>query len=192
MGKILAVMRVIYNSFRFWISRGNVRCAGKCTSRCGNEFTVTKGGHIDLGYHVCALKNCRFSAHGGVLKIGDNVGFNTNCIVACHKKIVIQDGVEFGPNVCIYDHDHDFRCAGGIKSGKFTCDEVYIGKNTWIGANVVILKGTHIGENCVIGAGCVVFGDVSDNTVVLQNRDTIKKSYYFNNGENRNEGNDSY
>lgn len=175
MGKILAVMRVIYNSFRFWFSRGKVRCAGKCTSRCGNEFTVTKGGHIDLGSHVCALKNCRFSAQGGVLKIGNNVGFNTNCIVACHEKIVIQDGVEFGPNVCIYDHDHDFRCAGGIKSGKFTCDEVYIGENTWIGANVLILKGTHIGDNCVIAGGSVVSGVVNDNCIYYQKRTTVLK-----------------
>lgn len=164
-------MRVIYNSFRFWISRGNVRCAGKCTSRCGNEFTVTKGGHIDLGYHVCALKNCRFSAHGGVLKIGDNVGFNTNCIISSHEYIEIGNSVEVGPNVCIYDHDHDLRCEGGVKAGRFVTSPVKIGEGTWIGANVIILRGAQIGNNCVIAAGSIVNGNVPDNSTFIQKRE---------------------
>lgn len=32
--------------------------------------------------------------------------------------------------------------------------------------NVVILKGFHIGDNCVIGAGCMIAQHVPDNTIV--------------------------
>ena len=45
-----------------------------------------------------------------------------------------------------------------------------------MGANSVILKGTKIGKNSVIGAGCVLKGDIPPNSLVIANRDvTIKK-----------------
>ncbi|MDN0066650.1 DapH/DapD/GlmU-related protein [Bacteroides gallinaceum] len=40
-------------------------------------------------------------------------------------------------------------------------------RHCWIGSNVVILKGVTIGNNCVIEAGCVVYKDVPDNSVVM-------------------------
>lgn len=39
---------------------------------------------------------------------------------------------------------------------------MHIGKHVWIGSNVVILKGVTIGDNAVIGAGCVVDRDVPE------------------------------
>lgn len=175
MGRIESVIRVMYNGIRFKLNNG-IECTGKCTSRCGNEYIISAGGKIKMGYHVCALKNCRFSAHGGVLQIGNNVGFNTNCIVSSHDNIFIGDNVEIGPNVCIYDHDHDIKCEGGIKSGKFITAPVSIGKDTWIGANVVILRGTKIGKNCIIAAGSIVNGEVPDNSTYIQKREKVIKS----------------
>lgn len=35
------------------------------------------------------------------------------------------------------------------------CIPVTIGRNVWVGANVSILPGVTIGDNCVIGAGSV-------------------------------------
>jgi acetyltransferase-like isoleucine patch superfamily enzyme len=34
---------------------------------------------------------------------------------------------------------------------RYVCAPVVIGSNVWIGANCVILRGTRIGDNCVIG-----------------------------------------
>ena len=42
---------------------------------------------------------------------------------------------------------------------------IYIGDNTFIGINTIILPGVRIGNNCVIGAGSVVTKDVPSNTV---------------------------
>ena len=41
----------------------------------------------------------------------------------------------------------------------------------WIGANTVILRGTHIGANSVIAAGCVVSGNIPANTILVQKRE---------------------
>lgn len=108
---------------------------------------------------------------GAELRIEDNVRINYNCMVICHEKIVVEKGVEFGPNVLVYDHNHDFRCEGGLKAGQFRCAPVLIRKNSWIGAGTIILRGSRIGRNCIIGAGSVVHGNIPDNTILTQKRE---------------------
>ena len=44
---------------------------------------------------------------------------------------------------------------------------MHIGNDVWVGANCVILKGTTIGDHCVIAAGSVVSGEVPPGTVFL-------------------------
>ena len=129
---------------------------------------------MNIGYHLSTQDHCRFLVRGGNLTIGDHVGLNSNCIVACHEEITIGDGTEIGPNTCIYDHDHDYKCDEGIKAGKYLSSPVSIGKNVWIGANVVILRGTKIGDHCVIAAGSVVKEDVPAHTLLYTER-TIKR-----------------
>lgn len=51
--------------------------------------------------------------------------------------------------------------------------EVNIGENVWIGANVVILRGTNIGNNSVIAAGSIINGNIPANKIVYQER-TLK------------------
>ena len=102
--------------------------------------------------------------------IGNNVSLSSNNIITCRSFIKIGDNVELAPNVLIYDHDHDFRADGGIKSKKFITDPIEIGNNVWIGANTVILRGTKIGDNAIIAAGSVVKGIIPCNTVFIQKR----------------------
>ena len=45
------------------------------------------------------------------------------------------------------------------------CIPVISGRNVWVGANVSILPGVTIGDNCVIGAGSVVTHSIPANTV---------------------------
>jgi acetyltransferase-like isoleucine patch superfamily enzyme len=107
----------------------------------------------------------------GKCKIGNHVFFNTNCSITCLSEIEIESFCTFGNNVVIVDHDHDYLNYGKFKTGK-----VIIGEKTWIGANVTILRDTIIGRNCVIAAGCVVKGNIPDNTLLIQKRENIYKS----------------
>lgn len=133
---------------------------------------VGKRAKLCLGRRVRVHSGSRLMAvAGGVLEIGDNCRFNYGCMIVCRCGIRIAPGVEFGPNVLIYDHDHDVRAEGGLKEGKFRRAPVVIGENSWIGANTVILRGTTIGANCVIGAGSVVKGRIPDNTILVQKRE---------------------
>ncbi len=104
----------------------------------------------------------------GDLQIGHNCFFNRNVSITCLDKITIGDYVTVANNVVIVDHDHDFHTG----RNHYTTAPVTIDDNVWIGANCVILKGVHIGENAVIAAGSVVFKDVPANTVHIQKRTT--------------------
>ncbi len=107
------------------------------------------------------------------LTIGKNTTFNTGCIITCRDSITIGEKVAFAQNVLILDHDHDYK----HDMSKYTTDSVEIGNNCWIGANVIILKGTKIGDNCVIGAGTVIKGTVEANTVVYNKQNLVYKQY---------------
>ena len=91
-------------------------------------------------------------------------------MIACHKRVIIGDDVQFSPNVQIYDHDHDFRVEGGVKAGKYKTGTIEIGNNVWIGANTIILRGTKIGNDAVIAAGSIVKGEIPEGAVFVQKR----------------------
>ena len=91
--------------------------------------------------------------------------------------MTIGNRCEFGPNVIVVDHDHDFRSCNGIRDRKYIIEDVTIGDDVWIGANSVILKGTVLGNGCVVGAGSVIHGVYDDNTVIYSTRDVETKPY---------------
>lgn len=129
-------------------------------------------GIVQIGDHGSAMDNVHLSAiSGGKLIIGDNTHINRNCIFVSRKDIHIGNNVSFGPNVCIYDHDHCFDVNG--KKDGYTLGEVIIGDNCWIGAGCIILKDTNIGEGCVIGAGCVLKGTIPSYSLVTMNRSLV-------------------
>ena len=47
--------------------------------------------------------------------------------------------------------------------------DITIGKNVFIGARSVILPGTEIGDNCIIGSGAVLKGKIPSNSIVVGN-----------------------
>lgn len=139
---------------------------------------IGRSSSIILGKKVRAHTGVRLKAIGdGSIIIGSNTSINYGCMFFAMKGINIGEGVQFGPNVLIYDHDHDFRDKGGIKTKKYKLGKVSIGENSWIGAGSVILRGTEIGKNCVVGAGSILNGTYPDNSIIVQKRETQVKAY---------------
>jgi acetyltransferase-like isoleucine patch superfamily enzyme len=109
---------------------------------------------------------------GAVVTLGKNVFFNNDCSITCRESVSIGDDCLFGEGVRIYDHNHRFGTRGlPIAEQGFKCAPVTIGRNCWIGSNVVILKGATIGDNCVIGAGCVISGAVPADSICVSSRE---------------------
>ena len=76
-------------------------------------------------------------------------------MISCLEAVSIGRGCRFGPNVRIFDNDHRFSAKHGVSQEHITAP-VTIGAHCWLGANVTILRGTQIGDNCVIGANSFI------------------------------------
>lgn len=119
----------------------------------------------------------------GTINIGKHVFFNHDCSLSCNgSSITIGDGTLFGECVKIYDHNHRYNDTSlHIKQQGFDSAPIRIGEHCWIASNVVILKGVTIGDNSVIGAGCIVYKDVPPNSVVINKQDIVIKARIPNN-----------
>jgi acetyltransferase-like isoleucine patch superfamily enzyme len=99
---------------------------------------------------------------GGRLEIGDRVGLSNSTIVCMHA-VAIEDDVFLGGDSKIYDTDfHSLDAAQRARPGNpgARTAAVHIGPRVFIGGHCVVLKGTTVGEQAVLGAGSVVRGTV--------------------------------
>lgn len=108
---------------------------------------------------------------GAKIHIGNNVGISGATIYA-RKEITIGDGTMIGGNTKIIDNDfHPIEIEARLNNDprKIRTRAVHIGKNCFIGCNALILKGTELGDGCVVGAGAVVSGKFSANSIIVGN-----------------------
>ena len=117
-------------------------------------------------------------APGAYIRIGDNVGMSGVTIYA-RKGIEIGENTAIGGNTKILDNDfHPIEAEtrnkllmdkNGGDSDLIPAKPIKIGKNCFIGCNAIILKGTELGDGCVVGAGAVVSGKFEPNSVIVGN-----------------------
>ena len=115
---------------------------------------------------------------GATVEIGNNVGMSGVTIYA-RNKITIGDNTLIGANVKILAHDFhpiEIEARNAHDKSKITSKPIDLGKNCFIGCNALILKGTTLGEGCVVGAGAVVSGKFPDNSVIVGNPGKIIKT----------------
>lgn len=105
------------------------------------------------------------------IEIGNNVGISGATIYA-RKGIFIGDNTLIGGNVKILDNDFhpiEFEARNRNDDEMIKAKEIRIGRNCFIGCNSIILKGTKLGDGCVVGAGSVVCGEFSENLILAGN-----------------------
>ena len=114
----------------------------------GEGFRLTPPFYTDFGKNI---------------SVGDHVFINADCKFQDQGGISIGDMTFIGHNVVLATLDHDLDPE---KRRLMHPAPIRIGKNVWIGSNVVITKGVTVGDNAVIAAGAVVTRDVPPDTVV--------------------------
>jgi acetyltransferase-like isoleucine patch superfamily enzyme len=110
------------------------------------------------------------------LYIGNASGFS-GVSIGCAEKITIGNDCLVGANVLITDTDwHPLDPT--IRSDRDAAETrpVKIGNNVFIGVNSIILKGTEIGDNSVIGAGSIVSSVIPPNVIAAGNPCKVIKS----------------
>ncbi len=119
-------------------------------------------GRVGKKVWIAKTFNCD---NGKNIFIGNNFTGNYNLTILDIREVYIGNNVMIGPNTLITTVNHPLSPQGRRKHLGIA-SPVTIGNDVWIGGNVTILPGIHIGNNVVVAAGAVVTKDISDNTLV--------------------------
>ena len=102
-----------------------------------------------------------------VVRIGDRCMIGRGSHIVGHFQLEIGDDVHTGPYVYITDQNHGYEDPDQVVHAQWPSDvPVLIGSGSWLGTGVVILPGTVLGRNVVVGAGAVVRGTFPDHCVI--------------------------
>ena len=136
------------------------------------------GGFMEVKENVTICNYSKFIVGDGRLYIGKNclLGeygiYNTFADLIIGDDVITADRVSFVTNIHKYEDIHI-----PIKDQPSISEEIVIGDGSWLGMNVTVLAGRHIGKNCVIAAHSVVKGDYPDFCVIGGVPSRILKRY---------------
>lgn len=118
------------------------------------------------------------------LSIGKNFHATRNLTIQCAGRTTIGNDVLVASDVFIIDYNHGMNPnTSSYLENLLDVSEVSIADGVWIGNNVIILPGVHIGKKAIIGAGSVVTKDVPDFSIAVGNPARVIKSYDSENKE---------
>lgn len=123
-------------------------------------------------YSPCKLR----TLPGGNIRIGNRVALNGTSVTS-RRSVQIGDGTMIAANVVIIDADLHRQWPPDTRM-RFPDSgvPVTIGRNVWIGMGTMVLKGSTIGDNSIIGAGSVVTSNVPANVVAAGNPARVLRS----------------
>ena len=138
-----------------------------------NIFSHSLSNMIGLSQRVIIV-----AKYGGKIEINEGVCMS-GCTLYAMDSIVIGKNTDIGAGCKIIDNDfhplpysqrHPVELIDKVKRKPIT-----IGEGCFIGANSIILKGTTLGNNVVVGAGSVVNGSFPDNVIIAGNPAKVVK-----------------
>lgn len=144
---------------------------GKNSLILGNNVYIRS---IPRGYHAGMPFPTTFliDRNNAFIKIGDSANLN-GVYVHAQKGITIGNNTLIAAGVNLIDSNGHALNSFDRSNKRDEPAEIFIGSNVWIGLNAIILKGSTIGDNCVVGAGSVVRGQFPANSLILGNPASI-------------------
>lgn len=149
------------------------------------KLEAAGSGCIQIGNNG-VIGDCRISSRESVL-IGNGVLTSWNVFIQDHdphpldplirsaqvKNICRHFYPQFGSSLGAEDNDDLERI---LSRWSPISDAIVIGNDVWLGANCIILKGTRLGDGCVVAGGSVVTGgDFPAMSVVAGNPARVVK-----------------
>ncbi len=124
-------------------------------------------GRLVLGRWVHLGDENRLRAHEGTLRVGDKVVLGRDNTVNCYLDVEIGDTTIVADWVYVCDFDHVYEdVTVPIKDQGIVKSPVRIGPDCWVGTKATVLRGSVVGEGCVLAAHTVVRGDVPPYSIV--------------------------
>lgn len=147
-----------------------------------HKISIGRGTHIFMCW--LAVERTAWGRPAPVLSIGDRVAMRPYSTVSAAESVVIEDEVGIASHSLVIDSDHvtlpsgrwfdeetvgrseDFDINPVVLSSLET-SPVRIGRGTWVGERVAVLRGANIGRYCVIGTNSVVRGEIPDYSIAV-------------------------
>lgn len=129
-----------------------------------------------LGNHSTIEDFCTVNNGVGEVQIGNNTRIGIGSVLI--GPVSIGDHVRLAQNIVVSGLNHNYQNISiPISEQGVTTEQVYIGDETWIGANAVILQGVFIGKHCVVAAGSVVTRNLPSFSMAGGNPARILKKF---------------
>lgn len=133
-----------------------------------NQMSVGKGVMIHRDSWLQTIQD-EDNGKGVKLIIKSHAAIGMGAHISAAKQVLIEEHVLLARNVYISDHAHAFEKVDVpiVDQGLNRIAPVTIGRETWLGQNVVVLPGVAIGKHCVIGANSVVNSAIPNYCVAV-------------------------
>ncbi len=175
-------VKLFYTSSKFIIG-SNFKCDSI------PDILITQNGKINIGDEVYLRRNVELRAHNkGEIKIGNQIRIDRGVrLLAANESIIdIKSGTRIGLYSVFNGGDsitlnenclisgfvylqtsmHKYKDATPIRDQGYNHQPISLGKNTWLGAHVVVLPGVSLGEKCVVGSNAVVTNSFAANQTI--------------------------
>jgi acetyltransferase-like isoleucine patch superfamily enzyme len=128
-----------------------------------------RGGRIILGDQAYLCRFVQFSVPaGGELHVGEMVFIGQGTVISAHRRVAIGDHPMLAEYVSIHDNDHRTEPGGPpFAQQGFVSKPLEIGANCWIGAKAVLVRGSGMGDNSILGAGAVLTRHITAGAVAV-------------------------
>ena len=134
----------------------------------GVHFSIAEGASVEIGADTWlrpdAARVLIFAFPGARIRIG-NEGFLNGCHLSAKELVDCGDRVWIGMGSRVFDSDqHDLD-----EDHREASAPVRIGDHCWIAADVTVMKGVEIGEQCVVGTRSLVTRSLPPHTLAHGN-----------------------
>ena len=148
---------------------------------------LNSGGVIFSNNIIIANDSVVEIGKNGILKIGECARFNGGLRLSCQKSITIGNSVLGSWDISMFDTDfHRMKNCETNNKVRSCSNPIIVGNNCWIGFGVTIMKGSQIGNGCIVGAKSLLAKDYSNatNTVFAGNPALpIKIGFYLDHND---------
>ena len=119
--------------------------------------------------HDCVMKNVDiWISDGGIIEVGHNTHFSGKTHMACieGKKVYIGERCLFSDTITFRTGDsHSILDSDGKRINK--AKDITIGDHVWIGQQVIVLKGSTVGADSIVGTGSLLTGKTYDSNSII-------------------------
>ncbi len=135
----------------------------------GNHCNI-RGELLVFGYGgTLTIGNYCFIGEGSRIWVGEKISIGSNVLIAHNVNIIDTNSHELNAQKRAKGYQNLVEIGHSSNKGEIETAKIQIDNHAWISFGASILKGVHVGEGAIVGAGSVVTKDVKPYTLVAGN-----------------------